>query len=194
VPNGLLKPVNSTWTTLLDLLGRPGAAVAGAVDASQNEQDILAAISSALKGGPKKNFGDVLSNSGMKEGWGRDLSGFALDVVADPINLIPGAALGKAAKLGGKGLGKINDGLAKIPVAGKVYDAALNSVTPYRELRHTPEAFQDAVKIRDLQTKSAKSIAMDQAVARSARSARRRKWLAVCSTRRLSATTTSRTR
>lgn len=56
----------------------------------------------------KNTFGDALREAGMGEGFGRAVTGFGLDVVADPINLIPAAWIAK-------GVGKAGEAASKIP-------------------------------------------------------------------------------
>lgn len=67
----------------------------------------------------KNTFGDALREAGMGKGFGRAATGFGLDVVADPINLIPAAWIAKGAKETGKALNKL-PGLNKPIVSGRV--------------------------------------------------------------------------
>lgn len=110
MPQQKLQPERTPLSTLFDWLSRPGAATSGAVLAAQQLATPLTR-SSNLTGQRKDSFDDVLTETGMEQGPLRSALGFAGDVVADPINLIPGGALMK----GAKGIGKVaGAGLAKV--------------------------------------------------------------------------------
>lgn len=93
------QPVKTTVNTVLDVLGRPGAATAGAVDALVQHEPVLPRIAQNLAGDRRDNFDQVLEHAGAPDERWRHTLGFAADVVADPLNLVGVGEVGKLAKL-----------------------------------------------------------------------------------------------
>jgi hypothetical protein len=90
----------------------------------------------ALKGlkGEEKVFGsDLLEAKGMKKGAGRAVTGFAMDVAMDPLNLL-GAPIGKAVTGGAKLVGK---GASKIPGVSRAADGIENIFVGNKRMRTT---------------------------------------------------------
>jgi hypothetical protein len=138
------QPVKTTVGTVLDILGRPGAATAGAVagafsDAPGMKGSALERGWENLKGNRRDDFDQVLEEQGMKDSVARKVAGFAGDLIIDPLNLVgvgvvknvaKGAAkaahLAEGAELVGKGLGKLDaltggTGAAVRDAAGKLF-------------------------------------------------------------------------
>jgi hypothetical protein len=114
---GVDEETGLVWK-VLDVLGRPGRATAGAVLASQQGRSVGEAVEANLRGTRQDTFDDVLAQAGVEDGTGRRVAGFAADVVLDPTNLLPVGAIGKAAKAGAEVLG-IAKPLAKAGAALK---------------------------------------------------------------------------
>jgi hypothetical protein len=93
------KPIRTTVGTTLDVLGRPGAATAGAVDALVQGDNVLDRVKDNLTGTKRDNFDEVLGHAGVEDGLGRKAAGFIGDVVLDPLNLVGVGELKTAAKL-----------------------------------------------------------------------------------------------
>jgi hypothetical protein len=78
----------------LDLLARPGQAVSGAVLGAQGREgfDTLEGIRRGLFGTPEEredlNFATVLENEGVENEWVRNIAGLAIDMIADPLNVL----------------------------------------------------------------------------------------------------------
>jgi hypothetical protein len=125
VARGIPQPVKTTVGTVLDVLGRPGAATAGAVDAVVQGENPLSRIGQNLTGKRRDTFDEVLEHSGMKDSIGRNVLGFAGDVVLDPLNLVGVGELGKVAKLakldtvGAKALELVPEGVKTFGTAVK---------------------------------------------------------------------------
>lgn len=109
-------------------LGRPGAVVAGGINAMQKGQGLGGAITNAKEALTPTGVGtwqetitgdDILKDQGYQEGWGRAIGGLGIDIATDPLNLVGGAAI--------KGLGKLKTvqgiGKAAANVGNKVMDA-----------------------------------------------------------------------
>lgn len=111
------KPVQErSWLEEgLSYLGRPVSALSSAVGYGLAGQDPIEGARLGLQGqSPIQGWGDVLERQGVGEMGqyelgplkftGRDALGFAGDIVADPLNLIPVGTVGKAVATGAKGL------------------------------------------------------------------------------------------
>jgi len=156
------------------VLGRPGAATAAVVkeglEGYQQQQPFGQMIGEML-GGVKDtltpsgegfgkfkrttDFDEVLGQAGMDEGWTRAGLGFVGDVVIDPINLIPGAAIAKAAGKAGKG---VKTALSAVPVPGPVNrlgNAIGDTFVQYRGMdkfkgQRTPDlTFRDDIRLHE---------------------------------------------
>lgn len=123
VERSLNLPEGQNWLfDTFDVIGRPQQAFYGAVDAVYKGKDlkgIKKEAAAGFKGNQKLTGSDFIKPFGKltEDKFGVNVSdklglnknkyvkgglGFAMDVVADPINLIPGGAIVKAAKLGTK--------------------------------------------------------------------------------------------
>lgn len=100
-PGGIKKDKDSTslmgW--IFDKLSRPNYAVAEFARewVETGDPDISAAMQ-GLTGEKKTTFSKVLQEAGMEHKLGRAYLGGALDIVADPLNLIPVAGIAKGLK------------------------------------------------------------------------------------------------
>lgn len=146
----------STVRLILDILGRPGAATAGAVRGLvRSDQDVWDNIMGNLSGRKRDSFDDVLGDMGMGPSWTRSGLGLAADIVVDPTNLIPFGAATKVVKGAGKGLGRLaGAALDVLPKGDVVKDAALTAknalgkaFVPYYGL---PEDFARLRRERDV--------------------------------------------
>lgn len=107
------------WT--LRQVAKPGAATAGLVGGFL-EKDLDEGLSRAaanLTGDRQDQFADVLEQQGMAPGLGRSALGFGLDVVADPLNLVPVGGIVKGAKVVGRGIGAAADVAKAVPILGR---------------------------------------------------------------------------
>ena len=95
-----------------DVLATPREAVVGAVRAFGAGEDIIQGAQAGVA--EKLSFGDLLKEHGATPA-GAAIGGFALDLVADPLNYVPlGAAFGLL-KQGAKSMGKIAFAIDEIP-------------------------------------------------------------------------------
>jgi hypothetical protein len=111
------QPVKTTVGTVLDILGRPGAATAGfiggALDDGPGLSDVVlgkerpGAFKRAwqnLTGERRDDFDQVLEEQGFEDSFARKAAGFVGDVVVDPLNLVGVGAVKTVAKAGTKAI------------------------------------------------------------------------------------------
>lgn len=89
-------------------LGRPGAVVAGGINAIQRGEGLGGAMTNAKEALTPTGVGtwqetitgdDILKDQGYGQGWGRALGGLGIDIATDPLNLVGGAAVRAIGKL-----------------------------------------------------------------------------------------------
>ena len=121
-----------------DILDRPANAIRGAIKASQEGKDAGEAAKKGLTGEKQYYFGDVLRNAGVsdkklfknplnKKGVSAaDIGGTALDIVADPLNLIGVGEVGKGLKVAqaAKELSKAEKALKTVKASKKAATVA----------------------------------------------------------------------
>lgn len=106
----------------LELIGRPGQAVLGGIDAATRGQDIGSAALAGFTGNKKTRGTEFAERMGVNNPVGKFLLGTGIEIAADPVNLIPGAVFAKGAKLAGSGISKGVNALEKVTpglIAGK---------------------------------------------------------------------------
>lgn len=130
---------------LLRNLDRPRNAAHNAIlGVMQNDPDgILANVKQGWTFEESAHFEDMLEAMGVEAGFVRKVAGFGGDVVLDPLNLIPGAMLTKAAKVTrvSKAMGSVMTAMGKnpalretlvrwsgIPGADEIYQKAIDSI------------------------------------------------------------------
>lgn len=85
---GIWEGTGTALGGVLDILGRPAATVAGGVLAVQEGRPIWDGWKEGfLREKENLNFATVLENAGMDNEAGRNVLGFALDMVLDPLNV-----------------------------------------------------------------------------------------------------------
>lgn len=100
VEKQLNLPQGQNWFfDTLDVLGRPQQALYGAVDAYAKGDDVGKGAYAGAAGNQKIYGSDFMEDMGVKNKYAKAIGGFALDVVADPVNLVPGVAFAKAGKI-----------------------------------------------------------------------------------------------
>lgn len=134
-------PEGQNWFfDTLDVIGRPQQAVYGGVRNFLDDKDAYEGFKQGWKGERRITGSDFLRDDfGVENKYARGIGGTAIDVVADPINLIPGAGLVKLGKYGGK------VAAAPLKLAGKALENVpkLNKIEPF--LRNTAESVKDGL-------------------------------------------------
>lgn len=120
--NRVLKTTGGLAMKVLEKIDRPRSAIVSAVKAKQDSKPVLPAVASALKGEVHPSWAEVLPDSMDAPGGmnvlganlasdklasgkethrtGKNLTGFALDLIADPVNLLAMGVLTKAGTSG----------------------------------------------------------------------------------------------
>jgi len=89
-------------------LGRPGAVVAGGINAIQRGEGLGGVLTNAKEALTPTGVGtwqetitgdDILKDQGFEQGWGRAIGGLGIDIATDPLNLVGGAAIKGLSKL-----------------------------------------------------------------------------------------------
>lgn len=132
IEKGLNLPEGQNWFfDTLDVLGRPQQALYGAVDAGIKGADISEGAAAGFKGKQKLTGSDFVGQTGIKNKYLKAGLGFGLDVVADPVNLIPGAVIAKGVQKAGQGVkGAYNAAEKVIPGLEKAKDGLGNMFVP----------------------------------------------------------------
>src|SRR5690625_3147052 len=84
---------------IFEVIQRPfqaGTNVASALTSREDTRNPLTAAMQGLTGKSTKTFSDVLQGAGFEDNIGTKTAGLALDMLLDPINIIPGGAVMKA--------------------------------------------------------------------------------------------------
>ena len=128
---GVWEGTGTVLGGVLDVLGRPAAAVAGGVLAVQEDRPIWEGWKEGfLREKDNLNFATVLENAGMDNEAGRNILGFALDVALDPLNVF---MIPKVASFTGKTVNRVVVPIADIPLgAATVGDRAGDAFHPLR--------------------------------------------------------------
>tara|TARA_R100000808_G_scaffold1144_4_gene5322 strand:- start:1918 stop:6012 length:4095 start_codon:yes stop_codon:yes gene_type:complete len=101
----------------LDILGKPAAILPGTIQAVQEGRPFWEGIGDALWGDKQDlNFATVFEKAGWEHEGSRNVMGFALDVVLDPLNLF---AIAKVRSLTGKVIEGVQGPIAAVPIRGK---------------------------------------------------------------------------
>lgn len=132
-------------------LGRPGAVVAGGINAVQKGEGLGGVLTNVKEALTPTGVGtwketitgdDILKDQGFEQGWGRALGGLGIDIATDPLNLL-GGTVAKAMQAGGK--------LAKVGrVADKVGDVASSVGNKAMDATGLSKVFQMRPGTRDI--------------------------------------------
>lgn len=116
-----------------ELIGRPQQALFGAIEAAQKGDNILEGAKQGFTGEDYVYGGDLLRNLGVNDDklfsfFGNDISaadlgGLALDIFADPVDLIPAGGLVKAGKVAGA-TSDVNKAAKALDIAKAANDAS----------------------------------------------------------------------
>lgn len=112
---------------VLELIGRPGAAVVNAINESSQGRDALQGAWRGFAGIDRTRGADLAENMGVENKVGKFLLGTALDIGLDPLTYVPGGVLAKGIKQTAFFAGK--------PVVNsyKALERAVPSVQVFRE-------------------------------------------------------------
>lgn len=83
---------------VLELIGRPGAAVVNAINESSQGRDALQGAWRGFAGIDRTRGADLAENMGVENKVGKFLTGTALDIGLDPLTYVPGGVLAKGIK------------------------------------------------------------------------------------------------
>jgi hypothetical protein len=125
----------------LEVLGRPQQALYGAVSALGHNTNVGEGVLKGLTGKQRIYGSDFMDDLGVKNKYAKAILGTGLDIIADPVNLIPGAIVAKGLKAG-VGAGKA--------VAGTAYKAAEKAIPSFgmvseNSLRPAAESVKDGL-------------------------------------------------
>jgi hypothetical protein len=107
VVSAVPEPVRTTVGTVLNYVGRPGAAAAGAIAGALSDEEGVEGSAfkrglANLTGERRDDFDQVLEEQGFEDSFARNAAGFVGDVVVDPLNLLGVGAVKGAIKAGTK--------------------------------------------------------------------------------------------
>lgn len=115
---------------VLDLLGRPGQAVTNLISDQMNNTGRSAGESlyRGFSGQNKVTGADIVGDLGAENKVGKFAGGLAVDILTDPLNLIPGKAFATAAQTAGKGLKAGVNALEKVDALAPVVRGTKDSL------------------------------------------------------------------
>ncbi len=114
----------------LDYVSRPQRALVGGIRGTyKDDLGVWEGIKQGLSGESQAGFKDVLNDAGV-DGKAATYGGMALDMVIDPLNFLPVGAIGKVAKLGGKGIRAFETGAKVLDKVGDIKKVAMSSKLP----------------------------------------------------------------
>jgi hypothetical protein len=114
------------------VLGAPGRVLPGAILAAQEGRNpFVGAAEGFLDRRPDINFATVLEGAGMEEGWARNVLGFTIDMISDPLNIFLFAGPAKAAAVAAGRAGRI---ASRVPGVSPVVERVGRMLaTPFSE-------------------------------------------------------------
>ncbi len=124
---GLWEGTGTALSGALDILGRPAQAVSGAVLAVQEGRPFWEGVGEGFWNQKEDlNFATVLENAGMEHELSRNVLGFVLDAVTDPLNIFMVAKVRTVTKALARGT---TGPIAAIPIRSKTLGERADIVT-----------------------------------------------------------------